>query len=176
MTLKIAICGEGESGKDLAGEMLAEMSTLRYVASTSKFASDIVWNQWGRWQGKYVNHELVEPLWKDSQACWNDRRNFRLEWKEIIRDHNRDDPAKFYRDCLAEQDILCGIRTKEDIIACRAAGLVDLWIWIERKFTPKDPTVTYGPEHCDIVLLNNGGRLHLELKLFALAGTWGVLK
>lgn len=161
MGLKIAICGHGESGKDLAAEMLAEMTPLRYICGTSKYAAEIVWETWGRKTG----------LWASAEECWLARRDHRVRWAEIIAEYNQADPVQLYRDCLSNQDILTGIRWRNEQKACRLAGIVDLWIWIDRK-VPPDPTMDFGPECCDIILPNNGTKTALKLRLYALSQTW----
>lgn len=161
--LRIAISGHGRSGKDTAAELLARYSSLRYVAGTSKFAADVVFERWGK------------AFYLDAEACWQDRHNHRMKWTEIMGEFNRNDPVAVYRRCLEHQDILTGVRWKDEQAAVRASGLVDLWIWIERD-VPRDPTQQYGADACDIVILNNGSILDLGDKLIALAKTWGVFR
>lgn len=161
--LKISICGHGGCGKDTAAEMLAEMTPMRYVMGTSKFAADIVWEKWGKLNPHYG--------WKNASECWEARRDHRKKWAEIIREYNQADPVQLYRDCLAAQELLTGIRWRNEQQACRVAGIVDLWVWLDRD-VPVDPTMDFGPEQCDIVIPNNGSKLALKRRLFALSQTW----
>ena len=163
MGLKIGISGHGGAGKDEAGKILAESTTLRYVAGTSKFAEAIVYERWGY------------QFYPDVFTCWQDRRSHRQKWAEIIGEFNRDDPVALYRRCLANQDMLTGIRYGHEFRACKAAGLVDLWIWIERD-VPPDPTMEYTKDDCDFTIENNGDIASLTRKLLAIARAWNVVK
>lgn len=42
------------------------------------------------------------------------------------------------------------------MIAARSNWLVDLIVWVENVRVPVDHTVRFGPEHCDLVIQNNG--------------------
>ena len=163
--MRLAICGPGEAGKDEAGDIIASLTDLRYKCGTSKFAAEIVWKVWGKHQG-YLSVD----------ECWRDRRNHRQVWASIIGDYNREDPVALYRYCLKEQDILTGLRFKHEMLACKDAGLCDLWIWLDRKGVPDDKTMEYGPFECDITIDNNGTLADLREKLRRLCRVLGILK
>lgn len=162
--MRLALSGAGECGKDAAGDILKEVSTLRYTAGTSKYAAEIVFDQWGR------------DRYPDAEECWLDRRNHRQTWAQIIGEYNKNDPVALYRDCLKHQDILAGLRYKHEMLACKEAGLVDLWIWIDRKGLPHDSTIQYGPFECDITIDNNGTLSDLRDRLVRLSKALGVAK
>lgn len=162
--MKLAIVGPGEAGKDVVGEMLRDMSNLRYVAGTSKFAAGIVFDKWGRDFG-----------YSSVDDCWVNRRFHRTTWAHHIGEYNRHDPVALYRHCLIDQDMLTGIRWDHERQAIVNAGLVDLWIWVKRD-VPPDPTMEFGEGVCDISIDNNGTLFDLRRKLVALAKTWGILK
>lgn len=161
--LKIAICGHGRAGKDLSGEILRDLTTMRYVAGTSWFAAGLVYEAWG-WN-----------LYPSIRGCWEDRHSHRQKWAELIGEYNREDPVALYRRCMEDQDMLTGIRWRHEFEAVKAANLVDLWIWIERD-VPPDPTMEFTKEECDITIENNGNPYELARKLRSLAKTWGVLR
>jgi len=163
-THRLAVCGLGRAGKDVAAACLAAHTPLRYAGSTSEAASDIVWDRWGR--GRYESPE----------AMWEDRRGHRATWARIIWDHNRPDGLTLYREMAATTDILTGIRKAEELAACRAAGLVDLALWIDRPGAAEDSascTLTAGD--CDATIVNDRGLAEFEVKLRRLAAAMGLL-
>lgn len=155
--MKLAICGHGNAGKDEVANILTDLLGLEYHASTSEFAANIVFDWWGK-----DHYESVH-------LCWHDRRNHREKWRDIIREYNTPDPLRFYRDCLANQDALVGVRTSDDLRACRDAGLCDLWLWVERAGYKSDPTMEFTANDCDVTIVNNGTVHDLRLKLNRLA-------
>lgn len=149
--MKIGIIGPGMAGKDTAAEFIAKETGLRYKAGTSKFAAQLVWKR--------------SPIYYTSaDACWHDRRNHREMWAKIIGEYNQNDPVALYKDCLAEQDILTGIRWKHEYEACRAAGLCNLWIFVSRPGC-WDTTCEVKQEDCDLTIHNTGTLEEFEWKL-----------
>jgi hypothetical protein len=158
--MKIALSGPGRCGKGTAAECLAKTTGLRYVGGTSWFARSIVFAAMPWWKRLWY--------WTPERA-WRHRHKSRRFWALKIAEYNGDDPTRLYRDCLAEQDILEGVRWRHEQAACRAANLVDLWVWIDRPGIPPDPTMEYGPEACDLVIDNSGtlAEFHHNLRSFA---------
>ncbi len=144
--MKIAISGPGRSGKDCAAEYLAKVAGLRYSAGTSYWARNIVFD-WMHTNGYD---------YADAHECWTDRHNHRQTWADVIQEYNRVDPVQLYRDCLAEQDILTGVRSRFEMQACKSAGLVSSWLWIHRPGVCHDPTMEYEAKDCDTVIVNDG--------------------
>lgn len=154
---KIAIVGHGRHGKDEFANRVAKYSGLRYVAGTSVYASDIAF--WAlrmkyQWARAYPN----------ATACWLDRGNHRSEWAEVIGQYNQDDPVKLYRDCLAFQDVLTGIRWRHEFEACRKANLVDMWVFVLRPGAPEDSTCEIKIRDCGYVVANDAGLDQLDEK------------
>ena len=164
--MKIALSGPGRCGKDVAAEWLGAHTSLRYRAGTSLLAAPMVYEYFAQ----------TGTLYRDVQACWLDRHNWRELWASIIADYNRHDPAKLYRDCLADQDILTGVRWRREMMAVNAAGLVDLWIWIDRPDAPHDKTMEFKASECDLIVPNHGDLAGYLGRWRRLARSWGVLK
>ena len=143
--MRIGICGNGESGKDTVADFIRDKFGLRFSKGTSAWAADIVYREM-----KDLGHEYPSV-----KACWDDRRNHRKLWADTIGEYNYGDPIRMYRELLEEQDILQGIRWLHEFEACKAAGLVDAWLYLDRPGT-KDPTNQIRPEHCDFVIVNDG--------------------
>jgi hypothetical protein len=163
--MKIGISGAGRSGKDTAAEYLASITELRYVAGTSYWARHLV----------FARTKELGCHYPDADAAWHDRHNHRQFWADVIGAYNRLDPVQLYRDCLADQDMLTGVRWRHEQAACRAADLVDLWVWIDRPGIPPDPTMDYGPEACDLVIDNSGTLEQFHANLRAFAARFGLL-
>lgn len=155
--MKLGICGPGRCGKDTAAEYLRDKFGLRYTHGTSRWAMNLVWSRMTQMGFSYDTPE----------ECFEDRHNHRNLWKRIIQQHNADDKVRMYRECLAHQDILTGIRLADELWACRQAGLCDTWIWIERPGIEPDPTIEYGPTACDLVIRNDGTLADFHAKLTA---------
>jgi hypothetical protein len=163
---RIAISGPGRSGKDCVSEWLRDHTVLRYVAGTSWYAAPLVYE---RMTDRGFRYATVED-------CWNDRHNYRQIWADVIGTYNSGDPARLYRDCIAKQDLLTGVRWRKEKQACEAAGLVKMWLWVERPGIPEDPTMEYTASECDLVILNDGALEDLYRKLWVFADTLGILK
>lgn len=162
--MKIAICGPGESGKDTAADWLADNTSLRFGGSTSAYAALIV-------------AAVLCPLhgYRSVTECFADRRNHREEWARIIADYNRPDGLTLYREILAETGLLVGVRRADEWAAVRAAGLIDLAVWIERPSAPPDPTCELTEQDCDVTIVNDGTVDDLFAQLRALAASWRLL-
>lgn len=164
--MKIAVSGFGRAGKDEFAEYLAATTSLRYVAGTSYWARHMV-------RARMAEMGLQPP---DANTLWRDRHSNRKLWAEIIRDYNRDDPARLYRDCIASQDFLTGVRFAHEQAACRAAGLVDVWVWVENPRVPREETCVIGPQDCDFTIHNGGTLAEYHAKLDTLARLLGLGK
>jgi hypothetical protein len=105
------------------------------------------------------------------EECHADRVNHRQEWYEAIRDFNKHDRAALAKHIFSKVNIYNGIRDLEELDAIRAAGLVDLVIWVDRSLVKSPEPITsmnVNHTHCDIILDNNGDEEHLRRSLFTL--------
>ena len=143
--MKIGICGAGRSGKDTAAEFLRDEFGFRYTHGTSRWAAMIVWTELTK---RGFDYDTV-------QECFDDRHNHRELWAKIIGKHNAADPTRMYRECLEHQDILTGLRWRNEFLACRDARLCDVWLYVDRPGTA-DATNEVLPSDCDAVIRNDG--------------------
>lgn len=135
-----AVCGHGRAGKDTAGEFLTANTPMRFRGATSK----------------YLHPHVVARTGMDPAECWERRHEMRQLWYDLGNELRAEDPTVLLRASLADGNtILAGCRDACEIEAGLASGLIDLAIWIENERVPEDPTMTYGPELCDVVLQNN---------------------
>jgi hypothetical protein len=153
---RIAILGHGRAGKDESGLWLGTHSWLRYVGSTSMVICPMIAAERG-----------VTPAY-----AWQRRHAERKFWYDWANEYRKDDPAKIAKECLKQGDLVIGLRDKHELQACKDQNLFDLIVWIRRD-VPNDPTVTFGPEDCDVVLYNDKGKEELYARwtrLMRLAG------
>ncbi len=144
--MKIMVSGHGGHGKDTVAKFIARHTTLRYVASTSWFAAEKMW------QEQVDEKPFFISDFPDVQSWYNARRSCRDFWARWIDKYNINDPSRLYRECLESQDILTGVRRTREFEAARP--LVDSAIWVEMPGGDFDPTQEYGAEKCDYIIQN----------------------
>lgn len=163
--LRIAICGHGQCGKNTVSEWFENRTILRYTGSTSWYAAQEVF---ARMQELGIEYSSLEQ-------CYEDRGTHRQIWADVIDQMHTEDKTILCRRCLEDQDVINGIRRRDELIASREAGLLDLIIWIDRD-VPNDPTQDYGPEICDISVLNRQDKLALYRRLERLSKSLNIVK
>lgn len=168
--MKIALCGPGECGKDDGALFLARVSSLRFASiNTSWFARHIVCAA--------LERAPYFLTYADADACWEDRRNNRKAWFDIMDAAAAFDPVGFYLPCIADQDILVGMRKHRDYTALKRAGVVDHWIYIDRPGKSESlDSLEITPADCDRTIMNDGSLAEYHDKLAALAAEWRILR
>jgi hypothetical protein len=164
--MKLAIVGAGRSGKDTAAEYLRDNYGLRYTHGTSQWAAKIVWAYMTR-----TGHGYDTP-----QEAWEDRHAHRELWAKVIGDYNKADPTRLYRSCIANQDILTGLRWCSEFYACVNARLFDVSLWIERPGICFDPTCEIIASDCDYEICNDGPLDLFYTRLDRFAASLGLSK
>jgi hypothetical protein len=155
----IALIGHSRSGKDTAAEWLRDNTILRYKGGSSYQACEYVAGKLGL-------------SWQDA---WRTRHERKDEWFKLLNEYRQDDITKLVRACLTHSDIICGVRDRDELLKCRAEGLLDLIIWVDRQ-VPDDPTLTIKKEDCDIVIENNSTFASYYIKLARLCKLMRLLK
>ena len=160
----ILICGEGGSGKSFVSNIISNNYGLKYNQSTSDLATNMIFEEIssGKWDAstsrrKDAPSEFLFSTWEYQapQYCYSDRVNHRAFWAWWINDFNKKEAEGIglYRIALDQGvHILDGIRKVCEFNALRK--YCDLAIWLDSPGTPRDPTLEYGPELCDITLQN----------------------
>ncbi len=156
---KILLVGYGEVGKDDGLIYLSGITGLCNGGTTSKYLA------------KYV----AQKLGCDPVTAYASRRENREFWYQVGRELRESDPGALLRDALAVGPLVAGVRDFEEIIAARRFNLVDLIVWIENITKPVDPTVKFGPEHCDVIIQNNASLDEYHEKLRRLAAFAGLV-
>lgn len=154
----IALCGMGESGKDMSAAYLCSRTQMAYGGSTSSVVAPLI----------------AHALNVDVETAFSQRRENRVFWYDFCCEFRRHDPTLLAKMNLAHGDIVVGPRDDIELFACRQQGVVDLSVWIERTAAAKDPTVKFGADDCDLVIPNNGSRFDLFRKWDVLLAVTGI--
>lgn len=149
---KLAIRGPGRCGKDTAARWLATHTPLRLGRTTSEI----------------IAPHVAARLGLTVEEAFARRHENRPLWFEVGNELRSPDPTYLVRECMKEGEIVVGLRNSDEVKAARAEGLIDLFVWVERE-VPADPTQTFGPDLCDIVISNNGTLDEFHGRLRALA-------
>jgi len=151
---KILFCGYGRAGKDEAAIYLGFITKLRYAGSFS-------------WAG--LPH-MARVLDKHPCQAWEERHRDRQFWKDELDKLRLTDQCYLARLVVRSGDIGAGLRDIKEINAVKAEKLFDRIVWIDRPGNAVDPTVTFGPEDCDEVIVNDGtlDQYHTTLCAWAL--------
>lgn len=134
----LAFCGFGRTGKDTAAEWWCKTAGLTYCGSASKMILPVIATMVG----------------DDPDAVFAARHEQHEFWRlacHAIREH---DLTLLVRLCLGSGDVWVGPRCGKELFEARRLGMYDYSYWVKRPVRP-DPTVEYGEEDCDAVLLNN---------------------
>ncbi len=133
----LAIVGMGRAGKDTAGEFLSLVFKLTPARSSSLNALPLAAHMIG-----------IPP-----EQAYAERHQHREFWIEALHALRRGDLTRLARWCLGACDLAIGLRGKEEFAAAMAEGVCDLSVWVHRD-VPKDPTVEFTREDCDVMIDN----------------------
>lgn len=147
----IYIVGHGRHGKDTVAEILRDSFDFTFTASSWFMAEKVVFPA------------LKEQYGYDTaEQCFNDRRNHRAEWFDLI-DKANPNGTELSEAIFKHNDIYVGIRNKRELDAVKADSRFDpLIIWV-------DASERLGPEHSDSMgitvddadyIINNNGNIN----------------
>lgn len=147
--MKLLVIGHARHGKDTFCEMLRDRYGMRFETSSlvacREFLFDLAVSQGMRFSS-------VEELY--------DRRGEVRAWmKKEIRRYNDGDLTRLARAITGRNDIYCGMRDREELEACKAAGVFDAVIWVDRSehLLPEPmESMQLRKSDADIVVDNNG--------------------
>ena len=147
--MKLLILGHGRHGKDTVAEYLRDAHGVSFVSSSLFLAETVV-------RPALVAHGLV---YDTLDACYADRVNHRELWRDIIADHNGEDPARLAKAVLAVSDCYVGMRTDREYLAARPLFDVVLWVDASARGLPSDPSLTIPFRSNEMILIDNNGSL-----------------
>jgi hypothetical protein len=154
---KIHLTGYGEHGKDHACLYLKDKLNLSFVGSSYFCAQEFI-------------YESIKDLfgYKSVEECFNDRRNHRDLWHNLIVLYNSEDKTKLSSKIFENNNIYCGIRCRKELDACKDKWPDLLVIWIdasERLEKESDNSCTVTKDQADIIITNNSDIPSFERKL-----------
>ena len=117
----IIIVGWARAGKDTVAEMLRDRYGFRFASSSQFLAADVI-------HPALVNMPQSYATWEE---CFADRGANRALWYEMIRFYNRHDRTALAKAIFARYNVYCGMRDKEELMACKINGLANLVLWID---------------------------------------------
>jgi hypothetical protein len=149
--MKFLVIGHGQVGKDELGSLWTENFGLKYSNSSEK-ACDLF--MFDKLKGKYGYKTKVE--------CFEDRRNHRQEWADLITEYNSKDKARLAKEILKDSDAYFGMRKMDELMECVRQRLFDLVIGITASNrVPEDPSMNINVHKFSDVLIDNNYSLEL---------------
>lgn len=148
MEKKWAVLGFARHGKDTVASLLQELlPTLRFCSSSEFVMEKAVW-------------PILQPKYgyETKQQCFEDRINHRAEWYQLITGYNSPDKSKLASELLEENDIYVGLRSREELLACKEKNLFDVILWVDRSkhVAPEtEASCTIRSTDCDYIIDNN---------------------
>jgi len=147
--MKLLVIGHARHGKDTFCEILRDRYGMTFETSSrvccQEFLFDLAVNQGMRFNS-------VEDLYQR-------RGEVRAWMKKEIRRFNEGNLTRLARLITGRNDIYCGMRDREELEACKAAGVFDAVIWVDRSehLLPEPmESMQLRKSDADIVIDNNG--------------------
>ena len=145
---KLLIIGHGRHGKDTVGEILRDKFGFKFTSSSWFCAEETIWDNWG-----CAVYDTLEDM-------YDDRANHRQLWAEMISAYNIPDKTKTAATMISRGfDMYVGMRKKDELEACREAGIFDLIVWVDRsEHLPPEPITSMDlvEADADVTIDNNG--------------------
>lgn len=162
--MKILILGSARHGKDSVAEMLKSNYGFTFSSSSKAalniFLFDLLNTKYGK------NYKSKEEAFEDRKS-----QVMRDIWYEEISNYNKDNKTRLAEDILKSYDIYVGMRSFEEIEACKKKGLFDLILGVYNPSIPMESTSSNSIDllkHCDIIISNNGTLKDLNNKVISI--------
>lgn len=150
---KLLIIGHGRHGKDTVAQMIADKMGLTFSSSSDFVGRKAIWPTWGK--ERYKNYD----------AMFEDRVNFRKTWGDLIEAYCTPDASRTGREMLEEgNDMYIGMRRIREYNSCMTDKLFDHVIWVDAcKRLPLEGKNSNEMEsrHANLLIDNNGPESNL---------------
>jgi hypothetical protein len=153
--MKLLVIGHARHGKDTFCEMLRDRYGMRFETSSLIACREFLFDL-------SVEHGLgfVSP-----EDLYKRRGEVRPWMHDEIRDFNEGDLTRLARLVTKDNDIYCGVRNREELEACKAAGVFDAVVWVDRSehLLPEPmESMQLRKGDPDVVIDNNGSLKDLQ--------------
>lgn len=153
----VALLGHGRCGKDLGALWAADNYAIEYSGSVSEFVAPLI----------------AHAVDQDEDEVYHARHANRMFWKEFCNELRRHDPTFLVKMCLAEGDMVAGIRAATELEAC-LYDVFDLAVWVDNPRVDNDPTLEFTMDDCDISVRNASSKLDYFGRLRRLMDNIGI--
>lgn len=146
--MKILILGHGAHGKDTAAEAFDAIHGLSFISSSLAAAEMAVFPVLGP---KYGYLSVAD--------CYDDRRNHREEWRDLIAAYVSQDKSRLAREILEEYNCYVGMRKLDEYEA--SAHLFDRIFYVDagERVEVVDPTMEIQFDQESMELIDNSGTI-----------------
>jgi hypothetical protein len=138
---KVLILGHGAHGKDTVADIVTDFTGLRFESSSMAAAAQAVLPSM--------------PQYASAQECFDDRRNHRQQWRELISAYNTPDKGRLCKEILQRCDGYVGMRCHLEYASVRHLFDHVLWVDASKRVQP-DPSMTIDRD-VDMVFIDNNG-------------------
>lgn len=146
---RILILGKGGHGKDTMAEIISDLYGLSFQSSSFAACE------------KAVMPTLCKKYgYKSAQECYDDRRNHREEWKQLITDYNTPDKSRLCREILAENDMYVGMRCADEFAASKHLFDEIYYVDASDRVPEEDPTMKIEFDPSYMTWIDNNGTIH----------------
>jgi len=160
MAKNILILGHMRHGKTTVAEIIEEEYGLTFKDSSMASAEIFIYDEL---KDKYGYSSFEE--------CYEDRKQHRPEWFQMICDFNDPDKARLAKEILNRADMYVGMRSNDELQECIKDDVFDLIIGVHRPLFPEEPKSSFDIDiwqECDIIIPNSGTKKDLRNKIIKL--------
>lgn len=137
---KVLVLGHGGHGKTTVGMLIGEERGLSFCDSSYFAAREVIYPQM---RGEYP----------DFEACYDDRRNRRQTWGDMIEAYNTPDPTRLCSELLAQYDMYIGMRRIRELEPCLEKVMFDIIYWVDA--SQREPSEPVGSMDIDLAWLQS---------------------
>ena len=142
---RLLVIGHAEHGKDSVCEILRDTYKVPFASSSQFVADRVMWPRLGK-------------FYSSAEEMFEDRRQNRALWKDLIAQYCADDPARTAREMLdTGYRVYCGMRARKEFQ--HAKPLFDAVVWVDalKRLPPEAPdSMELSAEDAHYVIDNNG--------------------
>lgn len=154
---KILVLGKARHGKDTFCEILRDNYGYKFESSSARIIKEFL--------------PFLQKLYgfKDFEEAYESRFDMRDFLFQLVSAYNSKDLTRMAQLVLEGNDIYCGMRSYEEVEACKESGVFDLIVWVdaEERLGDTEPSssCTVVKSQADIVIENDDSKVEFEDKV-----------